>query len=70
MAEDVVHDVFAKVGPSIATLDDPVPYLPAADVGPWPSRDSDSPISCTDVGAAIRSVRDSARGVADVACVW
>ena len=30
VAEDVVHDVFAKVGPRIATLDDPVPYLRVA----------------------------------------
>ena len=29
-AEDVVHDVFASVGPRIATLDDPVPYLRVA----------------------------------------
>jgi RNA polymerase sigma factor (sigma-70 family) len=30
VAEDVVQDVFAKVGPRIATLDDPVPYLRVA----------------------------------------
>ncbi len=30
VSEDVVHDVFAKVGPRIATLDDPVPYLRVA----------------------------------------
>jgi RNA polymerase sigma factor (sigma-70 family) len=29
-AEDVVQDVFAKVGPRIARLDDPVPYLRVA----------------------------------------
>lgn len=29
-AEDVVHDVFVKVGPRIAELDDPVPYLRVA----------------------------------------
>lgn len=29
-AEDVVHDVFASVGPRIADLDDPVPYLRVA----------------------------------------
>jgi RNA polymerase sigma factor (sigma-70 family) len=29
-AEDVVQDVFAKVGPRIAELDDPVPYLRVA----------------------------------------
>jgi RNA polymerase sigma factor (sigma-70 family) len=29
-AEDVVHDVFASVGPRISTLDDPVPYLRVA----------------------------------------
>jgi RNA polymerase sigma factor (sigma-70 family) len=29
-AEDVVHDVFATVGPRIATLDDAVPYLRVA----------------------------------------
>jgi RNA polymerase sigma factor (sigma-70 family) len=29
-AEDVVQDVFAKVGRRIATLDDPVPYLRVA----------------------------------------
>ena len=29
-AEDVVQDVFAKVGPRISELDDPVPYLRVA----------------------------------------
>ena len=29
-AEDVVHDVFAHVGPRIGQLDDPVPYLRVA----------------------------------------
>jgi RNA polymerase sigma factor (sigma-70 family) len=29
-AEDVVHDVFATVGPRMSTLDDPVPYLRVA----------------------------------------
>ncbi len=30
VAEDVVHDVFSKVGPRIATLDEPLPYLRVA----------------------------------------
>lgn len=29
-AEDAVHDAFCAVGPKIATLDDPVPYLRVA----------------------------------------
>ena len=37
-AEDVVHDVFTRIGPKIATLKDPVPYLRVAVVNQCRSR--------------------------------
>jgi RNA polymerase sigma factor (sigma-70 family) len=67
MAEDVVQDVFAKVGPRIATLDDPVPYLRVAVVNqcrslhrrsaraprPEPSRDVELDVGLTELRDAL-----------------
>jgi RNA polymerase sigma factor (sigma-70 family) len=70
VAEDVVHDVFAKVGPRIATLDDPVPYLRVAVVNrcrslhrhtvraplPEPARDVELDVALADLRDALAAL--------------